>query len=101
MLTALTNDGGGCRLSCRLQPKASRCAVAGRYGDSLKIVLTAPPVDGRANAALCAFVADLLKLPKSRVSLLSGQTSRNKVLRIDGMSAETVSGVLEKLIPEE
>ena len=69
-------------LTLHIQPGAKKTEVAGKHGDALKIRLAAPPVDGKANAALINFVADRLGLAKSAVSLKSGQTSRRKVLEI-------------------
>ncbi len=62
-----------------------------RHGEALKIRLAAPPVDGKANEALLRFVAETLGLPKSAVSLKSGQTSRRKVLEISGTTNEAVA----------
>jgi len=75
---------GSWQLSVRVQPGASRTEVVGEYGDQLRIRLQAPPVDGKANAALVGFVADQLGLPRSAVSVVRGQSSRSKVLRIEG-----------------
>jgi len=75
----------GVTLSCRVQPRASRNALAGVMGDSLKVALTAPPVDGKANAALCRFLADKAGLPRSSVQILSGETSRTKVILFIGI----------------
>ena len=69
-------------LTLHIQPGAKKTEVAGLYGDALKIRLAAPPVDGKANAALIGFVADRLGLAKSAVTLKSGQTSRRKVLEV-------------------
>ena len=69
-------------LTLHIQPGAKKTEVAGLYGDALKIRLAAPPVDGKANAALIAFVAYRLGLAKSAVHLKSGQTSRRKVLEV-------------------
>jgi uncharacterized protein (TIGR00251 family) len=76
---------GSWQLSVRVQPGASRTEVAGEYGDQLRIRLQAPPVDGKANAALVTFVAERLGVPRSAVSVVRGQTSRSKVLRVDGV----------------
>ena len=84
-------------LTLHIQPGAKKTEVAGEHGDALKIRLAAPPVDGKANAALIAFVADRLGLAKSAVSLKSGQTSRRKVLEVTGAPADTV----ERLLPQE
>ncbi len=77
-------------LTLHIQPGAKKTEVAGIHGDALKIRLAAPPVDGKANAALLAFVADLLGLPKQAVSLKSGQSSRRKVVEVLGAPADTV-----------
>ena len=81
----LRQTSRGITLSCRVQPRTSRNAIAGVMGDSLKIALTAPPVDGKANAELCRFLADKAGLPKSSVSILSGETSRTKVILFSGI----------------
>jgi uncharacterized protein (TIGR00251 family) len=73
---------GHITLTLHIQPGAKKTEVVGLHGDALKIRLAAPPVDGKANAALIGFVAERLGLAKSAVSLKSGQTSRRKVLEI-------------------
>ncbi len=90
-LSAIISDHNGCaRITCRGQPRSSRCKIAGILDGALKIALTAPPVDGKANAALCEFFASLLRCPKSAVSVVSGMTNRNKILEIAGVSANAV-----------
>ena len=71
-------------LTLHIQPCAKKTEIAGCHGDALKIRLAAPPVDGKANEALLRFIADTLCVPKSAVTLKSGQTSRRKVLEIAG-----------------
>lgn len=71
-----------------VQPRASRNEVVGLHGEALKIRLTTPPVDGKANKALLAFLSKLLHIPKSSVSLHSGHQNRNKVVSIDGIQEE-------------
>ncbi|WP_263383107.1 DUF167 domain-containing protein [Granulicella arctica] len=88
----------GCILSVRAHPGARRNAVTGIHDEALKIALTTPPVDGRANDALIVFVAELLGLPRSRVALLTGATSRSKSLRITGKSAAEVEAALDPTI---
>ena len=83
-------------LSLRVQPRASRNAVVGWTGDTLKIRLTALPVEGAANAACLAFLADLLDLPQSHIEILQGSHSRTKVLRITGLSQEELHARLAK-----
>ena len=82
-------------LTLHIQPGAKKTEIVGIHGDALKIRLAAPPVDGKANAALIAFVAARLGLAKSAVSLKSGQTSRRKVLEVTAAPADTV----ERLLP--
>jgi uncharacterized protein (TIGR00251 family) len=75
---------GRITLTLHIQPGAKKTEFAGLHGDALKIRLAAPPVDGKANAVLLGFVAETLGLPKLAVNLKSGQTSRRKVLEIQG-----------------
>jgi hypothetical protein len=75
-------DGEDLLLTCHLQPRASRDEFAGLHGEALKIRLTAPPVEGRANAQLLAFLAEAFGVAKSRVSLESGELNRHKRVRI-------------------
>ena len=76
----------GVSFAVRVQPRARRNAVIGELGDALKIALTAPPVDGRANEACIEFFANLLDLPRSSVKIASGQSSRDKVIRVTGLA---------------
>ena len=72
----------GLSLTLHIQPGARKTEVAGPHGDALKIRLAAPPVDGKANAALIEFLADRLGVAKSTVVLKSGQASRRKVIEV-------------------
>ena len=67
-----------------LQPRASRCEFAGRYGERLKIRLTAPPADGKANKQLREFLGNAFSVAPSRISILSGESGRNKRVKIEG-----------------
>ena len=78
---------GGVYLRFRVQPRASKNEVAGTVGGSLKIKLTSPPVDGAANDALIRFISKKLAISRSEISILSGKKSRNKGLKITGISA--------------
>ncbi len=82
---------GEVTLTLHIQPGAKKTEFAGLHGDALKIRLAAPPVDGKANEALIRFVADTLGLPKSAVNLKSGQTSRRKVLAVNGAKPEAIA----------
>ena len=88
----------GCTLSVRVHPGARKNAVSGVHDGAVKISLTTPPVDGRANEALIAFVAEVLGIPRARVSLVAGATSRAKVLRVTGKSAEEMLAILERRV---
>jgi uncharacterized protein (TIGR00251 family) len=81
---------GRLTLTLHIQPGAKKTEVAGEHGDALKIRLAAPPVDGKANAALLAFIAERLGVSRSAVTLKSGQTSRRKVVEVEGASVEAV-----------
>lgn len=74
----------------RIHPRARKNAITGELGDALKVSLTSPPVDGRANEACIEFFAKLLKVPRSSVTIASGQSSRNKVIRVAGLTAQQV-----------
>lgn len=86
---------GDITLTLHIQPGAKKTEFAGLHGDALKIRLAAPPVDGKANEALVKFVADTLKLSKSAVNLKSGQSSRRKVLEVQGATAEAVARLID------
>ncbi len=84
----------GCTLTIRLHPGARKNAVTGVHAEAVKIALTAPPVDGKANEALIAFLAETLHLPRARINIVAGLTSRSKTLRITGKSAAEVAAAL-------
>jgi hypothetical protein len=88
----------GCTLTVRVQPKASRTAILGIYGEgteaALKVALMAPPIEGRANAALIALFADQLHLTRSLVTVQSGELSRNKVLHFSGLNIDRLKNLL-------
>ena len=78
----------GWLLELHIQPGAKKSEVAGLHGDALKIRIASPPVDGKANAALVAFVADALAVPKSSVEVVRGETARRKCLRVTATGAD-------------
>jgi len=84
-------------LRIHVVPNAKVNDVAGEYGDAIKIKLRAPAVDGKANAALIAFVSEYLGIPTRQVALLQGYKSRDKVIRIDGITQDQVR---ERLLRE-
>jgi len=86
----LTDTPDGAVLSLRIVPRAAKNAIQGEHGDALKIRLCAPPVDGAANAALIEFLSDTLSLPRARIQLLGGKTSRTKRVLLAGLSASAI-----------
>ncbi|AGL02938.1 DUF167 domain-containing protein [Desulfoscipio gibsoniae] len=90
----IKEDAGGVSIKIRVQPRAAKNQVSGVMEGALKVRLTAPPVDGAANKACCAFVAELLGVAKGRVAISQGHTGRNKTVRVEGLTA---GQVLEKL----
>jgi hypothetical protein len=90
----LREVAGGVELELLVQPRASRTRVAGEHGGRLKVALAAPPVDGEANAALAAFLAEALGVRRSEVELVRGATGRRKVVRVRGVSAVAAGAAL-------
>ncbi|MGE0405834.1 MAG: DUF167 domain-containing protein [Candidatus Korobacteraceae bacterium] len=84
---SIRDTAQGATFTVRVQPRARRNAITGVIGDALKIALTAPPVEGRANHACLEFLAKLLGVPRSSVTIAAGETSRNKVIRVTGLTA--------------
>ncbi len=80
----------GATFAIKVHPRAKKDAISGEVGDALKVSLTAPPIEGRANEAVVEFFAKLLKVARSSVTIAAGESSRNKVLRVTGLSAEVV-----------
>jgi uncharacterized protein len=87
-MVAIKNTPTGATFAVKVHPRAKKNAITGEVGDALKLALTAPPVDGKANEACIEFLANLLKVPRSSVTIAAGLTSRNKVIRVSGLSAE-------------
>jgi uncharacterized protein len=84
----------GVLLSVKVQPRASANEIGEPLGGELRIKVTAPPVDAAANEALVKFLADTLDCPRNRIELVRGHTSRHKVLKLYGLSAEAVTAKL-------
>jgi len=80
----------GAVFAIKVHPRAKKNAITGELGDALKLSVTAPPIDRKANDACIEFFAKLLKVPRSSVTIAAGQNSRNKVIRLAGLSAEEV-----------
>jgi len=84
----------GATFQVKVHPRSRKNAIIGEVGDALKLALTAPPVEGRANEACIAFLADVLNVPRSSVTIAAGANSRNKVIRVRGLTAASVEEVL-------
>ena len=89
-MAAINNSPPGATFAVKVHPRAKKNAITDIVGDALKLSLTAPPVDGKANAACIDFFAKLLKVPRSSITIAAGETSQNKVIRVAGLSAEKV-----------
>ncbi|HET9466605.1 MAG TPA: DUF167 family protein [Gemmatimonadales bacterium] len=87
-MAAIERTPDGVRLRIRVQPRASRTEVAGLHGDTLRVRLSAPPVDGAANEALLRFLAERLSVRRSAVQLISGATGRSKLVSVAGIDLE-------------
>ena len=87
-MIAMTPHAEGALLAVRAQPGAKRNAVLGEQAGALKVAVTAPPEDGRANAALVELLRDWLDVKRSQVELVSGHTNRNKTFLIRGVTVE-------------
>ena len=86
----MTARGDAVRFAVRVQPRASRSELAGVLGDALRVRLAAPPVDGAANEALVALLADVLGVTRRAVRIVTGHGSRSKVVEVDGLAPDAV-----------
>lgn len=87
---AIRESDQGVSFAVKVHPRAKKNAITGELGDALKVSLTTPPVEGRANEACVEFFVKLLKVPRSSVTIASGLSSRNKVIRVVGVTAQQV-----------
>jgi hypothetical protein len=98
MLDCLKAQAGGTVITLYVQPRAGRNQIVGLQGDSLKVKLTSPPVEGAANKCCCDYLAKLFKLPKSKVELIAGDKARHKRVLLHGLDVQTVAVILEKAV---
>jgi len=89
----------GVSFAIKVQPRAKKNAITGELGDALKLSLTAPPLEGRANQACIDFFAKLLKVSRSSITIASGETSRMKMIRVAGLSSQELQGRLYSKAP--
>ena len=94
MSVRIEQRGDAVRLTVRVQPRASRSEIAGVHGDALKVRLAAPPVDGEANVELVRFLARQVGIPRSRVRIVTGETSRRKVVEFEDARIAAVRAAL-------
>ena len=94
MSLTLRATTSGCTLNVRVHPGARRNAITGIHDGALKISLTTPPTDGRANAALIAFLAETLKIPRPAITLTTGATTRTKTLHLEGLTPDALTTAL-------
>ncbi len=95
MSSWLQARGDGVVFTLHIQPGAKTTAVVGLHGEALKLRLAAPPVDGKANDCLLAYVASTLGVPKARVELVSGQSSRSKRVAVSGIGLEVAARLFD------
>jgi len=98
-MVGLRNTSSGLELDVHVQPGARRSAIVGLHANRLKVAVQAPPVEGRANEALTHFLADVLGVARSQVSVRRGAGARDKTLTIDGISPERLTEIVESVIP--
>jgi uncharacterized protein len=89
-MISIHDTPAGASFAVKIHPRARKNAITGEIADALKLSLTAPPVEGRANEACIEFLANLLKVPRSSVTIASGLSNRGKVIRVSGVSAGEV-----------
>jgi uncharacterized protein len=89
-MVSVHNTPAGATFAVKIHPRARKNAITGELEDAIQLSLTAPPAEGRANEACIKFPANLLKVPRSSVTIASGQTNRRKVIRVSGVSAGKV-----------
>lgn len=92
---AIREDDNGVLFAVKIHPRAKKNAISGEVGEALKLSLTAPPIEGRANEACIEFLAKLLKVPRSSVTIASGQSNRYKVIRVAGVTGQYARGRLQ------
>jgi len=89
-MIAVRDSSGGATFTVKVQHRARKNAITGELDGALKLALTAPPLDGKANAACIEFLPNLLRVSRSSITIASGQASRRKLIRVAGLSAEEI-----------
>lgn len=94
-MISVQESSNGVTFTVKIHPRAKKNAITGEFGDTLKLSLAAPPIDGKANEACIEFFAKLLKVPRSSVTIASGQSNCKKVIRVVGISAAEIRKSIE------
>jgi uncharacterized protein len=94
----IRESAGAVTFAVKVHPRAKKDAITGQVGDALKLALNAPPVDGKANAACIRFLAEILRVPRSSVTIAAGENNRNKLIRVVGVSASAVEARLRDVL---
>ncbi len=97
----IRDTASGATFSIKVHPRSKHDGISGVIGDALKLSLTAPPVEGRANEACIRFFAEFLRVPRPSVTIAAGESSRNKVIRISGVTAAQVQERLQSVLKDE
>ena len=95
----IRDTASGATFAIKVHPRAKKDVIAGEIGGALKVALTAPPVEGKANEACIRFFAEFLRVPRSSVTIAAGESSRNKVIRVHGLTAAQVEERLRSAVP--
>lgn len=93
-MISIRETHGGVSFAVKVHPRARKNAITGTVGDAIKLALNAPPLDGRANQAVVEFFAEFFEIPRSSVTIASGQSSRNKIVHLNGINAAQMRNFL-------
>ena len=94
-MLSIKQTAEGVTFTVRVLPRSSKNAFAGEQDGALKVKLTAPPVEGAANKMLIKFLSDTLKVPKSAITILTGETGRTKTISVADIAAENIESLLQ------
>lgn len=100
-MITLRESANGVTFAVKVHPRARKNAITGVLGDALKLSLTAPPVEGKANQAVIEFFAGFFAVPRAAVSIVSGLTSRNKIVRVEGLKSQAAGQHLMRALNVE
>ncbi len=98
MLECLSLHPQGTILRLYIQPRSSRNQIVGLFGNSLKVKLTSPPIEGAANKCCCAYLSKIFKIPKSNIELVSGDKARQKRILLHGLQPQLVESILNQTL---